>query len=243
MNAGYKVIYYLENDYVRALGFCTPFLQLIGSNNMNELVVDSTFKTNQERFELFGIIINNGGYGVPLAYLYVVTFVLLEDISNSNNNNSIQNREGVLREFFSALRRENILPTFVLVDKDIGEINAIETAWDNKATVQLCLWHIERAINRKLEERRERASQYKKETAQAANQQFEFIDPQWIPNNNTSNICPEEYRENLLIMVKRHALLHPLIPLGKDIFWTKDQIYRESTYEVYQFCQSKICMV
>ena len=111
----------------------------------------------------------NGGYGVPLAYLYVVTLVLLEDISNSNNNNSIQNHEGVLREFFSALRRENILPTFVLVDKDIGEINAIKTAWDNKAAVQLCLWHIERAINRKLEERRERASQYKKETAQAAN--------------------------------------------------------------------------
>jgi len=126
-----------------------------------------------------------------------------------------------------------------LVDKDIGEINAIETAWDNKAAIQLCLWHIERAINRKLEERRERASQYKKETAQAANQQFEFINPQWIPNNNTSTICPEEYRENLLIMVKRHALLHPLIPLGKDIFWTKDQIYRESIYEVYQFCRSK----
>ena len=103
MNAGYKVIYYLENDYVRALRFCTPFLQLIGSDNMNELVVNSTFKTNQEQFELFGIIINNGGYGVPLAYLYVVTFVLLEDISNSNNNNSIQNHEGVLREFFLAL--------------------------------------------------------------------------------------------------------------------------------------------
>jgi len=86
----YKVIYYLENDFVRALGYVTPFLQFIGSSNITELVIDSTFKTNQERFELFAIVINNSSHGVPLAYLYLDTFVPSEDISDSNNDNQIQ---------------------------------------------------------------------------------------------------------------------------------------------------------
>ena len=180
-NENYKVVYYLENNFVRALGFTTPFLQLIGRSNITEIIIDSTFKTNQERFELFAVVINNGGYGVPLAYLYLDTFVPSEDISDNNNDNQIQNREEVLRAFFLALRQENILPTFVLVDKDIGQINAIETAWDKMAIIQICLWHVEHAIMRKLEEKREKSSQYRNNTAQAANRQFDFIDPQWIP--------------------------------------------------------------
>ncbi|CAG8451172.1 14409_t:CDS:2 [Cetraspora pellucida] len=50
---GYKIIYYLENNFIRALGFITPLLNHIGIVNINEIVVDSMFKTNQERFELF----------------------------------------------------------------------------------------------------------------------------------------------------------------------------------------------
>lgn len=40
-------------------------------------------------------------------------------------------------------------------------------------------------------------------------------------------------------MVKRHALVHPLIPVRRDTFLTKDQIYHQSVYEIYQFCRSK----
>ena len=53
VNVGYKVNFYLENNLVRALGFVTPFLQLIERSNIIELVIDSTFKTNQKCFELF----------------------------------------------------------------------------------------------------------------------------------------------------------------------------------------------
>ena len=65
---------YVENDFVRALGFLTPFNGHIRRDDINEIIIDSTFKTNQEKFELFAVIINCGGYGVPLAYLYVDTF-------------------------------------------------------------------------------------------------------------------------------------------------------------------------
>ncbi|CAG8700281.1 12465_t:CDS:2, partial [Cetraspora pellucida] len=70
---GYKTIYYLENDFIRALRFITPLLSHIGVKNVNEIVVDSTFETNQKRFELFAINVNHDGYGMPLAYLYLLT--------------------------------------------------------------------------------------------------------------------------------------------------------------------------
>ncbi|CAG8828422.1 16497_t:CDS:1, partial [Cetraspora pellucida] len=51
IDEGYKVILYCKNKFVHALGFTTPFFQ--ASENITEIVVNSTFKTNQERFELF----------------------------------------------------------------------------------------------------------------------------------------------------------------------------------------------
>ena len=79
IDEGYKVLLYLENDFVRALGFLTPFNAYVSRDNINELVIDSTYKTNQEKFELFAVLINCGGYGVPLAYLYVDTFTAPAD--------------------------------------------------------------------------------------------------------------------------------------------------------------------
>ena len=55
IDEGYKVLLYLENDFVRALGFLTQFNTYIPRGNINELVIDSTFKTNQEKFELFAV--------------------------------------------------------------------------------------------------------------------------------------------------------------------------------------------
>ncbi|CAG8852850.1 35313_t:CDS:2, partial [Gigaspora margarita] len=45
---GFKVVYYVENNFVRALGFTTILLDCIGIKNVKEVVIDSTFKTNQE---------------------------------------------------------------------------------------------------------------------------------------------------------------------------------------------------
>ena len=120
-------------------------------DSINELVIDSTFKTNQEKFELFAVLINCGEYGVPLAYQYVDTFTAPTDCLQDPRNR-INSRVKVLKEFFLALRTEGILPTFILVDKDAGQIAAINEAWSQTANIQLCLWHIERAIDRKLRE-------------------------------------------------------------------------------------------
>ncbi|CAG8833497.1 13483_t:CDS:1, partial [Cetraspora pellucida] len=45
---GFKVLTYIENDFVRALGFLTPLFRQVGVENATEIIIDSTFKTNQE---------------------------------------------------------------------------------------------------------------------------------------------------------------------------------------------------
>ncbi|CAG8618781.1 16407_t:CDS:2 [Cetraspora pellucida] len=70
---GFKILNFIENDFVKALGFTTPLLSYIGATNITEIVIDSTFKTNKEWFELFAINANYGGYGLPLTYLYLLT--------------------------------------------------------------------------------------------------------------------------------------------------------------------------
>ena len=90
-------------------------------------------------------MINCGGYGVPLAYLYVDTFTAPADCLQDPRNR-INSRVKVLTEFFLALRTEGILLTFILVDKDAGQIAVINEASSQRANIQLCLWHIERAI-------------------------------------------------------------------------------------------------
>ncbi|PKY57507.1 hypothetical protein RhiirA4_510082 [Rhizophagus irregularis] len=208
----FKIIYYLENDFVKALGFTTPLLNNIGITNLKEIVVDSTFKTNQERFELFAVNANCGGYGMPVAYLYLLTCDGEAEAYNDPKN-QINTRVQVLCKFFTNLRNEGLLPAFVLLDKDAGEISAIEEAWSWTTNLQLCYWHLEHAISRRLKDKKSKSSGYSKNKAMEAYQQFDFINSSWIPNNGTGSLCPDDKIKEIINMIKRHANMHPLIPV------------------------------
>ncbi|CAG8820078.1 32847_t:CDS:2 [Gigaspora margarita] len=138
---GFKVIYYVENNFVRALGFTTLLLDCIGIKNIKKVVIDSTFKTNQERFELFVVNANCGG-----------------------------------------LQNEGLFPTFVLLDKDAGEISP------------------------------PKLSGYSKEKSAEACCQFDFIDPSWIPDNRAGSLCSDDHIKKIVNIVKQYANMHPLIP-------------------------------
>ena len=142
----FKTICYLENDFIKALGFTMPLLNRIGVTNLKEIIVDFTFKTNQERFELFVVNANCGGYGMPVAYLYLLTCDGIAEAYNDPKN-QVNTRVQALREFFTSLRNEGLLPTFALIDKDAGEISAIGEAWSWTTNLQLCYWHLEHAIS------------------------------------------------------------------------------------------------
>ncbi|CAB5305488.1 unnamed protein product [Rhizophagus irregularis] len=233
----FKTIYYLENDFIKALGFTTPLLNRIGITNLKEIIVDSTFKTNQERFELFVVNANCGGYGMPIAYLYLLTCNGTTDAYNDPKN-QVNTRVQALCEFFTSLRNEGLLPTFVLIDKDAGEISAIEEAWSWTVNLQLCYWHLEHAIERRLKDKKSKSTGYSKNKAIEAHQQFDFIESTWIPTGCAGSLCPDDKIKEIINIVKRHAIMHPLIPVAKNTFWNSAQIYQYCVQEAYQFCHS-----
>jgi hypothetical protein len=237
---GFKVLSYFDNDFIRALGFITPLFNRIGVQNINEIVIDSTFKTNQERFELFVVNSNCGGYGMPLAYLYLLTSNN-PSAANYYPSDGITTRVQVLLSFFTSLRQEGLLPSFVLLDKDAGEISAVSEAW-SCTNLQLCYWHLDNAISKRLKDKKPRSNTYSKEKALEAHQQFDFIDPLWIPTSPIRSLCSEEEAEEIVSIIKRHANMHPLIPVEKNNFWNSAHIYYHCVKEAYFFCSNhKIC--
>ena len=50
-----------------------------------------------------------------------------------------------------------------------------------------------------------------------ANDRFSFIDASWIPEGPESISYTDENVKEVLNLVKKHALLHPLIPINKEI--------------------------
>ena len=181
---------------------------------------------------------NCGGYGMPIAYLYLCTY------SGSGNEEScnqdvVKTRVEVLKMFFISLREEGMKPTFALVDKDAGEISAVKDAWSSVTNIQLCYWHLERAISRKLKEKKSKMGTYTATKALEVHNLFDFVDQTWFPINNTDTLCPGESVKELLNMVKKHANMHPLIPLSKDTFLTSTEIYKLCVQELYEFCHSQ----
>ncbi|CAG8788154.1 3130_t:CDS:2, partial [Cetraspora pellucida] len=149
---------------------------LIQKVDINEIIIDSTYKTNNQKFELFSVIVNCGGYGVPLAYLYINTFTAPKDLLKDPKNKT-HFRLQVLREFFLRLRNEDILLIFILMDKDTGQIIATQEAWSGKTKIQLCLWHIK---------------------SKEANELFDFIDIYWVPKEDQNNLYSEENINEIL---------------------------------------------
>ena len=92
------------------------------------------------------------------------------------------------------------------MDKDAGQIAAIQEAWSWTANIQLCLWHVKHAIDRKLRDKKYKSSQYTARKAKEANEQFQFIDAFWIPGDNEGILCPQDKRKEVLNMVKRLAI-------------------------------------
>ncbi|KAF0554669.1 ATP-dependent DNA helicase pif1 [Gigaspora margarita] len=140
-----------------ALGFLTSFVNYIETNKITELIIDSTFKTNQEKFKLFAVLTNCG----------------------------------------------------------------------------------ENAITCKIKEARFKETNYTQQKAEDAYKIFEFIDINWLPDKRTNAICPEEHKKSLLNMIRKHIVMHPLIPVKKNTFLTLLEIYYQCTLEAYNFCKQK----
>ena len=120
--------------------------------NVQETFIDSTFKTNAEKFELFAVIGKVVGTGFPLAYFLLGS----GDTRFENAQNSFPKTS--LEQFLLSLKREvpGINRKFFFSDKDFAQLEAIKEAFN--VTPSLCLWHVKRAIIQKFKDLRKHES-------------------------------------------------------------------------------------
>ncbi|CAG8851085.1 21460_t:CDS:2, partial [Gigaspora margarita] len=154
-----------------AIGFITLLFKKILL--VSEVHCDTTYKTAKDCFELYALIVNFEGTGFPLAYL------VLDLTNTSKDTPQDEKRTYALSTFFYLVRNQGLFPTYFFTDKDFSEINAAREVWP-KADVQLCLWHIERALKQKLiSNKKIQRIQYRPNNAAI---EFNFIDPNFKPS-------------------------------------------------------------
>lgn len=87
---------------------------------VEEFCIDSTYKTNRQGSELFGVLANVNGAGYPITYLlYNTTHAPAE---------AEQPKTTILTNFFGTLHNDyNMHPAIMISDKDTTQMGAIRT--------------------------------------------------------------------------------------------------------------------
>ncbi|KAI0348907.1 hypothetical protein OH77DRAFT_1465898, partial [Trametes cingulata] len=223
--------------------YVTDFMQA-WAKNTQELAMDSTWNTNGGNFELFAAVADANGAGLPLAFIFIRT----------SDGAAPGAKQTVLERFLAALKARGVYPEFTLTDKDWSEINAMNANWPD-AKHQLCFWHGVRAIKQRLCKGRDAPGPY---DATAANQEFSFIDIEFIPAADRAakglrpvspqnllithpsdyQFCPASHRLPILRLFAKHACLHPLLPERHGQRRSAEDIYREAVEQMYRHCKN-----
>ena len=120
---------------------------------------------------------DHDGTGYPIMYCLLSTTTSIEIGKCTKALNKWASR---LRDMY------NINPDFCHLDKDMGEIGMARGVWKT-VKLQLCWWHMWKALRERLAKRKLLTTPYNGEQAQ---EQFGFIDLQFRPAGNAD---PEEY--------------------------------------------------
>lgn len=182
-------------------------------------------------FELYAIVGQFDGSGFAMAYLFV------EGVKKDEGA-----RKDILKLFFQSLKNHGISNlAYFITDKDFAQITAAQHVWPN-VKIQICLWHIKKALKRRLADNTPPKSiTY---SSYAAHEIFNFIDIEFHPPlPSVSNIqrrnftfCPKDLRQKVIDLLERHLHWHPLIPNTNGQFLTSEEIWTNSVNEMYQFC-------
>ncbi|KAF0538294.1 ATP-dependent DNA helicase pif1 [Gigaspora margarita] len=136
-----------------------------------------------------------------------------------NTSTSTGKRRKVLERFLEAIKVHSINPDFVFTDKDFAEINATTSVW-GPSIVQLCAWHMNRALKFKLKEKAKLSNSQTQlritYNVIQATAEFDFIDPIFYPTEDDCDpkiyiICPLECQSTVLMLMQKHFNMHPLI--------------------------------
>ena len=98
-----------------------------------ELPMDATFGTNHAGMDLFAVLAEVDGIGIPLAYCFVGVTPSVGGTSQAESRGIMH----ILKQFLRRIQQAGFSPTFFGTDKDISEINAVKHVWQ-EAKHQLC---------------------------------------------------------------------------------------------------------
>lgn len=113
-----------------------------------ELAMDATYGTNSFGMELYAVLAELDGTGVPLAYMFVKKKERVDGRTASTRAGD-GGMTTILNRFLYHLKVSGLHPNFFGSDKDHSKINAIATTWEG-VKIQLCYWHALRDIRMKL---------------------------------------------------------------------------------------------
>ena len=221
-----------------------------------ELAIDATYGTNNAGMDLFAVLAEVDGTGVPLAYMFVGSSGVKDD------NVTTTATKDILIQFLETLKKKGCDPTFFGCDKDKGEIGAIQSVWPG-SSVQLCLWHAKRAISARLKVSHQTYTQrqYHPEEARVYVPTLEICwgcEPSRRPDgDHKAGRCdcpskderfPEKGRVSvasvdesnaLLAIFSRHFNMHPLIPDQNGTLRSPEQIHMDCVREMYTWCRAR----
>jgi hypothetical protein len=120
--------------------------------------------------------------GFPLSYCLLTTATAVE----------IGKRKKALAAWGACVRdKYGVNPTFMHVDKDIGEIGALKTVW-KESKISLCWWHLRRSVRTRLAKAKLATTPY---NVKRACEEFNFIDADFIPPGTKVDL--EDYEGGL----------------------------------------------
>ena len=223
-----------------------------------ELAMDATYGTNHAGMELFAVLAEVDGIGIPLAYC----FVGLTPSVNGTSRAEPGALTHILEQFLRRIRQEGFSPTFFGTDKDMSELNAVKLVWP-KAKHQLCYWHALRAIRTKLKDSSKSKLLAKYDPAEAGKlipgleicwgsvptrrpdgpHRYERCEcpsrgTRFEETGRTEGLSTEE-KETVIQMFSRHFNYHSLIPDKNGTFRPAQNIHRECAGEMYHYCKAR----
>lgn len=137
--------------------------------------------TNSKHLELYSIMGEHDNAGFPLTYCLLSTATAIDQ----------GKRTKALSAWAQCLRdKYGVHPIFIHTDKDMAEIGCSKAVWEAK--INLCWWHLRRAVRTRLAKAKLSTTPYNVERAMA---EFGFISDDFLPYGKKTDA--EDYEGGL----------------------------------------------
>ncbi|KAK7206714.1 hypothetical protein BZA70DRAFT_112439 [Myxozyma melibiosi] len=250
--------YTADNMYCIAI-FSNDIISRIKST-VNEVAIETTYKINRTDVELFSILAEVDGTGIPVCYAFLETLPG-PDGERSADPDAITS---IFKTLFLDLKQTGIEPEYFGCSENQRERAAIEQALPD-TKVHFSFVFAKRALNERLNDRKRTYSQADYDAKQAR-QLVPNLDICWGSvltqrplGDHRDGICicsvkteaeiagkddcletvAKKEKSAIVSMFTRHYYLHPLIPDSNGAFSTADEIHRQCATEMYDWCRER----